>query len=448
MKLRESNVMESDQCSYCQSEISGYRVVCSECPDIELCLQCFSCGAELGTHKRDHSYRISNGSPIGAFEVAKIWTLSEETMLLDAVEQYGFGNWEDVANHVESKNAEECQDHYITFYVQGSIGKETIFPDAKNIIQDHTCPHGGPLSPSITTPVNPIELSIQEQHELGYMPFRDDFEREHDNDAETVISSLANNYDDEDIDIAVKLTQVEKYRTRLKERERRKRLAREYNLIQAATSLAKQKSQTPGRKKGTKDEREFQEKMKVFAQFSIAAEHEKFLECTQKERELRARIKELLHYRNNGITKMEDVEKFEDEGFRREKKKEQKKKMGSSSPAKRGSMVSKKASGVIEEKLDILIDDDESKDEDEENIPKEMSMLPGFDMLSDRERRLCNSIGMSPANYMTIKTCIIKDYLQRRQGLPVKIRYPSGLDKTHRRKIMSFLADNGWIVAL
>lgn len=59
--------------------------------------------------------------------------------------------------------------------------------------------------------------------------------------------------------------------------------------------------------------------------------------------------------------------------------------------------------------------------------------------------QLCNSIGMTFANYMTIKTCIIKDYLQRRQGVPIKIRYPSGLDKTHRRQIISFLTDNGWI---
>ena len=30
---------------------------------------------------------------VGAFDLDKPWTLSEETMLLDAVEQYGFGNW-------------------------------------------------------------------------------------------------------------------------------------------------------------------------------------------------------------------------------------------------------------------------------------------------------------------------------------------------------------------
>ena len=41
--------------------------------------------------------------------------------------------------------------------------------------------------------------------------------------------------------------------------------------------------------------------------------------------------------------------------------------------------------------------------------------------------------------------CYLQDYLQRRNGYPVKIRYPSGMDKTHRRRIMSFLADNGWI---
>ena len=35
----------------------------------------------------------------------------------------------------------------------------------------------GPLSPSLSAVLPPIELSIQEQQELGYMPLRDDFER-------------------------------------------------------------------------------------------------------------------------------------------------------------------------------------------------------------------------------------------------------------------------------
>lgn len=35
----------------------------------------------------------------------------------------------------------------------------------------------GPLSPSITMPLPPLDLPPQEQQELGYMPHRDDFER-------------------------------------------------------------------------------------------------------------------------------------------------------------------------------------------------------------------------------------------------------------------------------
>ncbi|XP_033735702.1 transcriptional adapter 2-beta-like [Pecten maximus] len=441
--------MAKYHCNYCQGDIYGFRIKCSECPDFDLCLQCFSCGAESGTHKRDHDYHIAgdDDTSVGAFDIPKPWSLVEEMMLLDAVEQYGFGNWEDVANHVESRKGPECEEHYVKFFIQGTIGREILCVDTiGSNVTDHSCPDGGPLSPSITVPISPLDLNIQEQHELGYMPYRDDFEREHDNEAETLVSSLANNYDDEDIDVAVKLAQVDRYRTRLKERERRKCVAREYNLIQAATTLGKQKCQTP-KKKMSKEDKDLQEKVKVFSQFHSLAEHEAFLENIQKEKELKTRIKSLMRYRKNGITKLDDIEHFEEEKFKRDKKRDNKKKLGNCSPLiKRGSMVSKKAAAVIEEKLDILIDDEESKDEDEENDSKEMAAFPGYDMLSERERKLCNSIGMTPGNYLTIKTCIIKDYLQRRQGLPkIKIRYPSGLDKTHRRKIMSFLTDNGWI---
>lgn len=50
-----------------------------------------------------------------------------------------------------------------------------------------------------------------------------------------------------------------------------------------------------------------------------------------------------------------------------------------------------------------------------------------------------------------IKCCIFfffQDYLQRCNGKDVgKFRYPGGMDKTHRRKIIGFLQDNLWIGA-
>ena len=53
---------------------------------------------------------------------------------------------------------------------------------------------------------------------------------------------------------AYKLAQVDIYRQRLKERQRRKKLSREYGLIQASTTLGMKKVQM-NKKKLTKEER-------------------------------------------------------------------------------------------------------------------------------------------------------------------------------------------------
>ena len=32
-----------------------------------------------------------------------LWSAREEIRLLDAIEQYGFGNWQDISKHIETK---------------------------------------------------------------------------------------------------------------------------------------------------------------------------------------------------------------------------------------------------------------------------------------------------------------------------------------------------------
>ena len=34
------------------------------------------------------------------------WTAREELRLLDAIEQFGFGNWEDISEHIETRTPE------------------------------------------------------------------------------------------------------------------------------------------------------------------------------------------------------------------------------------------------------------------------------------------------------------------------------------------------------
>ena len=71
--------------------------------------------------------------------------------------------------------------------------------------------------------------------------------------------------------------------------------------------------------------------------------------------------------------------------------------------------------------------------------------LGGFELLSDREKVLCSSLNLSPGRYLTVKTLIIKDHLQKRQGIPAKSRLPGYLDKVLRKRILTFLTESGWI---
>ncbi|RUS80988.1 hypothetical protein EGW08_011263 [Elysia chlorotica] len=448
--------MSRIRCNYCQNEINGHRLRCTECADFDLCLQCFSLGAEVATHRREHSFTIKNDQGPCIFEDAERWSLAEENMLLDAVEQYGFGNWNGAAAHIESRTAAQCDEHYRQFYINGITGDATLQEVPRPQITDHTNGNGvlaGPLSPSLTLAITPLDIGSQQQQELGYMPLRDDFEREHDNEAETLVSSLCINPDDDELDTAIKLAQVSKYRLRLQERERRKRLAREYGLTAAGAPPISKTPKTPHPKKKTgKNGRELLERLKPFSQFHSQAEHQMLFDNVKREREIKARIKELVRLRKNGISKLADEEIYEEEKFKRDKRKENKKKMAMSAIPKRNSQVSKKAEGKLE-KMDTSSGENEEKvsEKDENSVETRKGVnnsMPGFELVSENEKKLCNSMGMSPANYITIKTCIIKDYLQRCNGKDVgKFRYPGGMDKTHRRKIIGFLQDNLWIGA-
>jgi hypothetical protein len=45
------------------------------------------------------------------------WGADEELLLMEAIETYGLGNWADVAEQVGSKTLHQCEQHYITHYL-------------------------------------------------------------------------------------------------------------------------------------------------------------------------------------------------------------------------------------------------------------------------------------------------------------------------------------------
>ncbi|ELR45962.1 Transcriptional adapter 2-beta [Bos mutus] len=427
-------------CVYCLAEVSPLCFRCTECQDIELCPECFSAGAEIGHHRRYHGYQLVDDGHFTLWgpEVEGGWTCREEQLLLDAIEQFGFGNWEDMAAHVgTSRTPQEVMEHYIIMYIHGNLGKACIPDSIPNRVTDHTCPSGGPLSPSLTTPLPPLDISVAEQQQLGYMPLRDEYDIEYDQDAETLITGLSVNYDEEDVEIELKRAHVDMYVCKLRERQRRKNIAQDYNLAPAFLGKDKKEEEWAAQRKVTKEEKELRLKLRLLYQLMWCKEFDDLFDTMYKEKMLRAKIRELQRYRHNGITKIKESVEYEVARHKREKCKENK-------------AVAAAAAGG-------------GKEDGRDGEFAAIEHLPGFELLSHREKVLCSSLNLSPARYVTVKTIIIKDHLQsplryvtlktifikdhlkKRQGIPSKSRLPSYLDKVLMKRILNFLTESGWI---
>lgn len=389
-----------------------------------------------------------------------------------------------------SRTPQEVMEHYVTMYIHGNLGKACIPDSIPNRVTDHTCPSGGPLSPSLTTPLPPLDISLAEQHQLGYMPLRDDYEIEYDQDAEKLISGLSVNYDDEDVEIEMKRAHVDMYVRKLRERQRRKNIARDYNLVPVFLGRDKKdkEKEKPGmlgtvgtagvvagigaggsgssgsgsvaatgsgsvpntpKRKITKEEKEQRVRLRGLCQFMAHREFEEFFENMHKERMLRAKVRELQRYRRNGITRLDESAEYEAARHKREKRKENKSvvnsKRGSGGGGGLGSGIGLGGGvggGGLTGGLGV---GGGIKDEGKDGEFAAIENLTGFELLSDREKVLCNSLNLSPARYLTVKTIIIKDHLQKRQGIPAKSRLPSYLDKVLKKRILTFLTESGWI---
>ncbi|KAL6636895.1 hypothetical protein ACP70R_024467 [Stipagrostis hirtigluma subsp. patula] len=103
-------------CNYCNKDISGkIRIKCSKCPDFDLCVECFSVGAEVTPHRSNHPYRVMDNLSFPL--ICPDWNADEEILLLEGIEMYGLGNWAEVAEHVGTKSKAQCIEHYTTAYM-------------------------------------------------------------------------------------------------------------------------------------------------------------------------------------------------------------------------------------------------------------------------------------------------------------------------------------------
>eukprot|EP00301_Raphidiophrys_heterophryoidea_P023542 c7392_g1_i1.p1 GENE.c7392_g1_i1~~c7392_g1_i1.p1 ORF type:complete len:514 (+),score=136.17 c7392_g1_i1:57-1598(+) len=449
-------------CNYCQRDITNlFRIKCAQCTDFDLCLECFSVGVEEYPHKNSHDYRVMDNMTYPIFDVA--WGADEELLLLEAIQTCGLGNWVDVQEHVGTKTKQECEDHYFSTYITTPT---CPLPDPAKAVDPTKAERRQQVQPKLkqddpSTPLKGVknERGSQETRSLqtphpkagsktsssapapnsevaGYMPLRNDFETEYDNDAEMLIAEMEISPSDtqEDKDLKLKLLQL--YHAKLEERGRRKEFVLERGLLDFK-KLCSQERRWP------KEKRELYHRMRPFARFHTHDEHEQLIEDIFKERELRKRIALLQEYRRHGIRTLAEAEVFKvdkrkhDEEVRRAQE-ESAHARGSqrllrylhrdrttvTSGGTVGSGISSK--GAIRRPLDI-------------------EQCAGADMLSPQERKLCSDLRIIPRQYMIIKDVLIKESERAGFVKPSTAAQLLRIDTVKTGKLYEFFVSSGWV---
>jgi hypothetical protein len=127
------------------------------------------------------------------------------------------------------------------------------------------------------------------------------------------------------------------YQERLKDRERRRQAARDFCLVRqffreggsSSSALSAAHRLLPGgqtKPAAKRSKSELTDRLKATARFQPSAEeHSRFVGSMLRERELKARIKELNRYRKNGVHNHREAEQFDAERVRRNKEKAERK---------------------------------------------------------------------------------------------------------------------------
>ncbi|BFZ07447.1 hypothetical protein BsWGS_10486 [Bradybaena similaris] len=107
---------------------------------------------------------------------------------------------------------------------------------------------------------------------------------------------------------------------------------------------------------------------------------------------------------------------------------------------KTGEDLEKMGTSLIGNAEKVIEKDRESRLQPRREVNSSMS---GSELISENEQKLCNSMDVSPENYVAIKTFIIKDYFQMCSGKGVGAHYhPGRADNTFRHRIIAFEQDH------
>jgi hypothetical protein len=196
-------------------------------------------------------------------------------------------------------------------FVKMSMAMDSI-EQVKNLHKEWTetrlLKPGGPT----VLPPRPDDVVGMTGAELsGFMPRREDFDVEWENDAEQAVADMEFLPGEPIEDKQLKLQVLAIYNSKLDEREKRKKFVLSRKLYDY------RKTQTE-HEKLPQDERDLVHRMRLFERFHTPEEHKEFLADLLKAKRLRKEIAKLQMYRRLGIRTLLEAEKYELDKERRQ----------------------------------------------------------------------------------------------------------------------------------
>ncbi|XP_062966590.1 transcriptional adapter 2-alpha isoform X3 [Cynocephalus volans] len=374
---------DNPPCRGCSSYLMEPYIKCAECgpPPFLLCLQCFTRGFEYKKHQSDHTYEIMTSDfPV----LDPSWTAQEEMALLEAVMDCGFGNWQDVANQMCTKTKEECEKHYMKHFINNPLFASTL-------------------------------LNLKQAEEAKT--------------ADTAIPFHS-----------LKMAVVDIYHSRLKERQRRKKIIRDHGLINL------RKFQLMERRY-PKEVQDLYETMRRFARIVGPVEHDKFIESHALEFELRREIKRLQEYRTAGITNFCSARTYdhlkktrEEERLKRTMLSEVLQYIQDSSACQQWLRRQADIDSGLSPSIPVA-----SNSGRRSAPPLNLTGLPGTEKLNEKEKELCQMVRLVPGAYLEYKSALLNE-CNKQGGLRLaQARALIKIDVNKTRKIYDFLIREGYI---
>jgi len=246
----------------------------------------------------------------------------------------------------------------------------------------------------------------------GFIPLREDFDIEHENDAELLLADMEFSPDDHPSERELKLQVVGIYNKKLDERNRRKRYAIDRGLVDF-------KKQQQLDRKRTKEEREMAARLRMFAPFQTPDAHEALVEGLIKARRLRQHILLFQQCRKLGIRTLHQVRDYETDRKKREQELKARKAREGTQYLFEGAQQSSSSSRRR------LEEDDEHTDYGGYNNKRaraggkrttggetnsaDLAKAPGVDLLSENEVALCSQLPMLPLHYLAVKEACVRE---------------------------------------